>query len=314
MKVLAFLLCMLTASAAPIPVFLDTDIGDDIDDALALALAVQSPELRVLGISTVLQQGERRADLTYKILRDYGRTDIPVGIGAEQTLLGKVSSEVVRQTIALGTSDVQPAADRRNGLRLMIDTILQSPEKVTLLAYGPLTNVALALRQEPLLRTKLERIVLMSGIFYKPQLEYNVYRDVEASAVVYASGIPIVTVGLDVTMQCKLNADDLTKMRTSPLPSTQFLYKLIEIWQNGKPQQLPILHDPLAVAATFRPELVKLERGSVDVETKGTVGRTYGMTLFKADPKGSTDVATEVDARGFVSLFIERVTAAPRKR
>src|SRR3954453_21118890 len=126
MKMTAVLFALLAwnAVAAPTPVFLDTDIGDDIDDALALALAVQSPELKVLGVATVLQNGQRRADLAWKILRDYGRTDIPVGVGAEQTLMGKASTEVVRQTLALGPDDVQPAENRQNGLRLMIDTIL----------------------------------------------------------------------------------------------------------------------------------------------------------------------------------------------
>lgn len=299
-------------TAAPIPVVLDTDIGDDIDDALALALALQSPELRILAVITVLQQGERRADLAWKILKDYDRTDIPIGIGAEQTLLGKESQEVVRQTSALGPGDVQPAERRQNGIRLLIDTIMKNPEKVTLLAYGPLTNVAIALRVEPRLREKLDRIVLMSGMFYKPRPEYNVYRDAEASAMVYASGIPITTVGLDVTLQCRLEGKDLDRLRASHLPSTQFLYKLIGIWQNGKPEQAPILHDPLAIAAVVRPDVVKLERGTVEVETRGTPGKTNGMTLFKADPKGTTEVAREVNPRAFIDLFLERVTAGPR--
>src|SRR5260370_16214549 len=125
-------------AAQPIPVFLDTDIGDDIDDALALALALQSPELKVLGISTVLQDGPQRAALVWRILQLYGRTDIPVGIGAEQPLLAPPRTGPVRQAEALRPQDAIPADRRRNGLELLIDTCMHAPGKGTLVAYGPL--------------------------------------------------------------------------------------------------------------------------------------------------------------------------------
>src|SRR5258708_8884037 len=96
------------AQERPVPVFLDTDIGDDIDDALALALALQSPELKVLGISTVLQDGQRRADLVWRILQLYGRTGIPVGSGAERPLIALPRTGSVRQTDALRPQEAMP--------------------------------------------------------------------------------------------------------------------------------------------------------------------------------------------------------------
>ncbi|MGH9631468.1 MAG: nucleoside hydrolase [Bryobacteraceae bacterium] len=296
-----------------VPVILDTDMGDDIDDALALAFALKSPELKILAITTVLQQGQRRADLTWKILEQHGRTDIPIGVGAEQTLLGEPSDQTVRQTLALGAGDQQPEDKRQNGLRLMIDTILNSQEKVTVLAYGPLTNVALALRSEPRIRPKIQRIVLMNGVFFTPRLEYNTIRDPEASAIVYSSGLPITTVGLDVTLQCRMEEADLARFRDSQLPNVQFLYQLIEIWQQGKTDQRPILHDPLAVAITFRPELIRTSPGRVNVELNGTPKQTYGMTLFKEDQQAKTRVAAEVEERAFLDLFVERVTTGAAK-
>jgi purine nucleosidase/pyrimidine-specific ribonucleoside hydrolase len=300
-------------SAAPIPVILDTDMGDDIDDALALSFALQSPELRVLAVVTVLQHGQRRADLTWKILELHGRTDVPIGVGAEQTLLGEPRSEVVRQTLALGEADRQPVAKRQNGLRLIVDTILQSPDKVTLLAYGPLTNVALALRAEPQIRQKIERIVLMNGVFFRPAVEYNTKMDAEASQIVYRCGLPIVAVGLDVTMQCRLSEADLDRFRHSQVKHTQFLSKLIGIWQETNQRQTPILHDPLAIAASFRPDMLKLQKGRVEVELKGQPDKTYGMTLFRPDAAATTYVAAGVDARSFIDLFVERVTSGPRR-
>jgi inosine-uridine nucleoside N-ribohydrolase len=307
------ILCaVMIAGAQPIPVILDTDIGDDIDDALALALALQSPELDVRAVCTVLQHSERRADLAWKILSLYGRTDIPVGLGAEEPLVAASRDAVVRQTEALGPGDSMPPAARRNGIQLTIDTILKSPRKITWLAYGPLTNVGVALRVEPRIKRNIERIVLMNGVFFRPGVEYNTRRDPEAARIVFTSGLPVVTVGLDVTMQCRLSLDDLKRIETSPHESVRFLDKIIKIWQGGRPEQRPILHDPLAVAITFQPRLVRTVTGRVDLELRGDPRLTYGMTLLREDPKGSVQVAREVDAEAFVRLFVERVTAAPR--
>lgn len=314
-RILAGLLLLLGMHAwaqQPIPVILDTDIGDDIDDALALALALQSPELKILAVTTVLQDGQRRADLVWKILDLYGRHGIPIGIGAEQTLLGKPNKNTIIQGSALGPQDRLPAGEAKNGVQLLIDTCMKAPGKVTLLAYGPLTNVALALRAESRIKEKLDRIVLMNGMFFKPQLEYNTYTDSEASAIVYASGVPIETVGLDVTLQCKMTAADLERMNSSTLPHAQFLMKLIRAWQNGNANQRPTLHDPLAIGITIRPSLVHMERGRVDVEVKGEPGKTYGMTLFHPDSNGTTQVASQVEAASFIQLFLDRVLAKPR--
>ncbi|MDP8983323.1 MAG: nucleoside hydrolase [Acidobacteriota bacterium] len=304
---------LLHAADRPIPVILDTDIGDDIDDALALGLALQSPELEVLAITTVLNDGPRRADLVWKILQLYGRTGIPVGIGAELPLLAKPRTGIVKQTEALAPDERLPSGLRRNGLGLMIDTCMRSPVKVTIIAYGPATNVALALRAEPRLIEKLERIVLMNGVFFRPGLEYNTRMDPEASAIVYGSGVPITTVGLDVTMQCRLTTDHLQRLADSPVPGVRFLRRLISIWQSENENRLPVLHDPLAIAITVKPNLVTLASGAVEVETKGTPGRTYGMTLFHKDPAGKVQVAEEVNSAGLVDFFIERLLASPRR-
>jgi inosine-uridine nucleoside N-ribohydrolase len=309
--ILAWIFLAALGSAAT-PVILDTDIGDDIDDALALALALQSPELDVRAITTVLQDGDRRADLVWRILEMYGRTDIPVGVGAEEPLMAKGRAGVVRQTEALAADYHIPAAKRHNGMELLIDTCLNTPGKVTILAYGPATNIAIALRAEPRLKAKVDRIVLMNGVFFRPGLEYNTKMDPEASAIVYSSGVPVTTVGLDVTMQCQLSAEQLKRVADSPLEPVQFLYKLIQLWQNGNPQQRPILHDPLAIAATVKPDLISTVTGTVNVETHGMPEETYGMTVFHKDAKGTVRVAQEVSSAAAIDLFLSRVLAAPR--
>jgi len=303
---------LLCADERPIPVILDTDIGDDIDDALALSFALQSPELKLLAVTTVLQDREGRASLVWKTLSLFGRTDIPVGVGAEQPLVAPAGTGKVRQVEVLGPLDRIPLARMRGGIPLIVDTCLNATGKVTILAIGPATNIALALRAEPRIKEKIERIVLMNGVFFKPGLEYNTRRDPEASAIVYGSGVPVTAVGLDVTMQCKLTAADMRRFEQSQLPSAQFLYKLIRIWNSGKDDQFPILHDPLAVGVTFLASLVSVVSGSVEVETRGEPNRTYGMTLLKRDANGKIRVAEEVSSREFIELFLDRVLEPPR--
>jgi purine nucleosidase len=304
--------CLVCADERPIPVILDTDIGDDIDDALALSFALQSPELKLLAVTTVLQDREGRASLVWKILSLFGRTDIPVGVGAEQPLVALARTEKVRQVEVLGPLDHIPVARMRGGIPLIIDTCLNATGKVTILAIGPATNIALALRAEPRIKEKIESIILMNGVFFRPGLEYNTKRDPEASAIVYGSGVPVTAVGLDVTMQCKLTDADMRRIEQSQLPSAQFLYKLIRIWNGSKDEKLPVLHDPLAVGVTFRPGLVSVVSGSVEVETRGEPDRTYGMTVLRREANGKIRVAEEVSSREFIELFLERVLGPPR--
>lgn len=311
--ILLLALAPVYCAPAPIPVILDTDIGDDIDDALALALALQSPELDVLAVTTVLQHGERRADLTWRILELYGRTSIPVGVGAEQPLLAPGDKSLVRQTEALAPDYKMPAGKRRNGIELLIRTCMNAHAKVTILAYGPATNIALALRAEPRIAQHIERIVLMNGVFFRAGLEYNTRRDPEASEIVYNSGLPVTAVGLDVTMQCRLTLAHLKQMEESKLENVLFLRKLIGYWQGGNAAQAPILHDPLAVLVAFEPSLVNTLTGRVRVETKGQPQVSYGLTSFRQEAGGNVQVANEVKAAAVVDLFLSRVIAAPRR-
>src|SRR5258708_30345336 len=305
--------CLLCAQERPISVILDTDIGDDIDDALALSFALQSPELKLLAVTTILQDREGRGSLVWKILSLFGRTDIPVGVGAEQPLMAPPRTGKVRQVEAVGPIDHIPPGQIRGGIQLIVDACLNAPGKVTILAIGPATNRALALRAEPRIKEKIERIILMNGFFFKPGLEYNTRIDPEASAIVYGSGVPVTAVGLDVTMQCKLTAADLQRIQQSQLPSVQFLYKLIRIWNSGNDEKLPVLHDPLAVGVTFRPALISVAAGSLEGETRGEPNLTYGMTVLRRDANGKIHVAEEGSSREFIDLFLNRLLEAPRK-
>ena len=201
MKVAILFVAVASAMAAqsiPIPIIFDTDIGDDVDDALALALALQSPELDVKAITTVSDQAALRSRLVWKELGVFGRQDIPIGTGAEEPLLDLVRTGRHPQFDVLTAEDVVPGPSLR-AVDLIIRTLLDSPRKITIVPVGPLTNIALALKTEPRIKEKIERIVLMGGAYQILQPEYNVYCDRIASEIVFRSGVPITGVGLDVT-------------------------------------------------------------------------------------------------------------------
>src|SRR5580704_13513608 len=320
MRKLAVLLFLVYGAACwaqeRIPIILDTDIGDDIDDALALALALQSPELDVRAVTTVIDDTETRTRLAWKELGLYGRHDIPVATGASEPLLDPVRTQRARQFEVLTDADTVPEAAHRRAAELIIDTLMASPRPITLVPIGPLTNIALALKSGANIRPKIARIVLMGGAFHMLYQEYNIWRDRVAAEIVFSSGVPITAVGLDVTTRCKLEGADLARLRAADNAASRFLVKLIELWQNGHADQYPTLHDPLAVAVAVLPNLIETQSGSVQVET--TCCLTNGMTMFTpADqlPKGvqaSTLVARQVDVRRFLDLFLDRLTAPPR--
>jgi inosine-uridine nucleoside N-ribohydrolase len=313
----SFLLALAVCRAQTrIPIILDTDIGDDIDDALALALALQSRELEVRAVTTVIDDTESRTRLAWKELGLYGRHDVALATGASEPLLDPVRHYHAPQFDLLTAADTAPEAAHRRAADLIIDTLLAAPQPLTLVPIGPLTNIALALKAEPRIRPKIARIVLMGGAFRMLQQEYNIRRDRIAAEIVFSSGVPITAVGLDVTTRCKLEGADLERLRAAANPASRFLVKLIALWQSAHPGQTPTLHDPLAVAVTFQPHLVETQTGRVQVETACCL--TNGMTMFTpADqlPPGtpaSTQVARDVQVRRFLDLFLDRLTAPPR--
>ena len=298
------------ASAQRIPIILDTDIGDSIDDALALAFALRSPELDVRAVTTVIDDVESKTRLAWKMLGIYNRRDIPLAMGAPEPLLDPTASAVSKEFEVLTRNDTIPDAARRRAVDLIVDTLLQSRAKITVVAIGPMTNIALALKTDPRIRNNIERIVVMGGAYFSPEAEYNVKRDRAAAEIVFRSGVPITAVGLDVTSQCKLREKDLDRLRLANDPTGNFLTRLLDLAEQETHEANPTLHDPLAIAAVFRPDLLETQAGTVDVPLSGT-----GQTVFKPSAGSKTQVGVRVNAEAFLDLFIDRLTrglAGPR--
>ncbi len=277
-------------------------------------MALQSPELDVQLVTTVADDVESRTRLAWKELGLYNRHNVPLATGASHPLLDAQFEDKAAQFRLLTAEDVVPEAARRRAAEAIVELLLRSPRKVTLVPVGPLTNIAIALRLEPKITTKIERIVLMGGAYKLLTSEYNIQRDRAAAQIVFSSGIPITGVGLDVTLKCKLEGPDLERLQSAGNPASRFLMQLIQLWQSANPGQFPTLHDPLAVASVIRPNLIETQSGTVQVEVNSPL--TNGMTVFRPDQSGggTTRVATDVNVRGFLNLFLDRVTTSPRSQ
>jgi purine nucleosidase len=253
-------------------VLIDTDIGDDIDDALALALALQSPELAVKGVTTVFGDTQRRGQLAIYLLTIFGRDDIPVAAGRGNPIQYRHRPSGVPQAAIIDQRLPLPALSSLSGPELIVETALAAHGKLTLLCLGPLTNVATALSLEPHLFMAIDRIVVMGGSSQYPFPEWNVRSDARAAQIVLGAGIPVTLLGWNVTTRCQLQTSDIDRLRCQRTPQTQVLSTLLAIWQRHRPRwhpALPYLHDPLTVVTLCAPELLEFREITARVISRG---------------------------------------------
>lgn len=278
-------------------ILIDTDIGGDVDDALALALALNTPDIEIVGITNVYLANAWRAGVTKKILQVYGREDIPVCTGAEKPLIGWWDESRIPNS--------SPDYGEYHGERLphAADFIIEMAQKVDDLivcAIGPLTNVGLALAKAPHIAKRI-RILMMGGQVTKAHPEWNIVCDPEAARIVFESGVPIHMTGLDVTNRCQFTREEVDLVKQADNPRAKMLGEMMEQFiQNFG--YLPILHDPLAMAPLVWDDVLKFEEKKILVETAGQY--TRGLTVDCDWGDGAVaQVATDVD----VALFKRRM-------
>ncbi|WP_309265391.1 pyrimidine-specific ribonucleoside hydrolase RihA [Aeromonas salmonicida] len=305
-----------------LPVILDCDPGHD--DAIALILALASPELKVLAVTTSAgnQTQEKTLNNALRILTLLGRDDIPVAAGAPKPLAREliIADNVHGESGLDGPTLPDPAfaPQAMTGLELMAKCLRESPEPVTLVPTGPLTNIALLLAAHPELKPKIARIVLMGGAAgagnWTPAAEFNIYVDPEAADMVFKSGIPITMCGLDVTHEAQVMDEDIARVRAIANPVARCVAGLLDFFMiyhrdpkwgfAGAP-----LHDPCTIAWLLAPALFHWVECRVDIETRGehTVGMTvvdrYGLTGKPANAL----VLLGLDRPGFIDLLVERL-------
>lgn len=279
-------------------VIIDTDIGDDIDDALALALAALSPELEILAITTVYGRVDLRAKLAAKLLASLGRHDIPVAKGSPKTLRNYIPAHIPCQAEALSPKEEYNIVE--DGLALM-EELLDTEEDVTVITLGPLSNIGFLLKKRPDLAKKA-RFVVMGGCFLENRVEYNIRCDPEAASVLLRLGADITMVGLDVTLKCVMSDTMVKKLKENP--KLAVLRSYLEAWSK-RAKHNPILHDPLTVTISFRENFAEIIPAKVVIELNEP---NRGLTrVVKGDP--NVKICVKIDAQKFLQFYTERVLA-----
>lgn len=287
----------------PVPVLFDTDIGSDIDDAVALAYLLREPRCELVGITTVSGEPEERARLADAICRAAGREGVPIHSGSGQPILGPCRQKEAPQKAVLPRWTHRAEFPPATAVPFLRDMIRSRPGKVTLLAVGPLTNIGLLFAMDPEIPVLLRRLVIMGGVYTSriagsSRVEWNILNDPYGAARVFESPVPELTAyGLDVTLPCTLPAVDCrARFRTGPLDVVR---DMAEVWFGGRPHIT--FHDPLAAVGIFYPEVCRYARGRVDVELQSS--RVAGMTHWKADDDGPHQVAVEVEPERFFERY-----------
>ncbi len=304
------------AGRGPFRVVIDTDPG--VDDALALLLAMRSPELKIEAITPVAGNVPLELSLpnALRMVEIAGRTDIPVAVGAKAPLLRRlVTAAYAHGENGLGGAvfpepKIKPVAEP--AAKFISQIVRKYPGEVTLITIGPLTNIATALNMDSELARMVKSLVMMGGSLsggnITPAAEFNVYVDPEAARIVFQSGIPITMVGLDVTRKTSLTDEHVRILEAGQNPVSQAAAKIARNAINHNREQGflvgPNMHDSLAVAGFLEPSLLKFQDYYVDVETTGelTAGETLGYSPMSGDlqrrPESEKQAALTMQIRG----------------
>jgi len=340
-RLLLSVLCVLVFTSAGmsradsedrIKIIFDTDfVMPPFDDSMALMLALQSPEIEILGITTVAGNDsvERATSDVLRMLEIAEQTDIPVYRGADMPLVHEKSDFAVREYGNWYSDETPPVppggyadkqAEAESAISFMVKTVLKNPGEVTLVAIGPLTNVAQAIRADAGFAEKVKRMVIMGGAIatlpdgggnISPNAEFNFWVDPEAAYTTLRSGIPIELSPLNVSRKSELSRSWYEKMVETDTPLTQLLKNTLGNHFAEQPDRIYFMYDQIAMASVIDPTLVTTERLYVDVDIQH--GINYGVSVGGrslwpgAEGARQVDVQYDLDWPGFINMFIERI-------
>jgi inosine-uridine nucleoside N-ribohydrolase len=306
------------------PILIDCDPGHD--DAIALLLALASPEVELIGVTTVSgnQTLEKTTTNALRVLELVGRDDVPVSAGADRPLkrdlfvAAYVHGESGLEGPELPPARGQPISD--DAPDFIAERVSVSSEPVTLVPTGPLTNVATFLERHQDAAQELERIVLMGGAIAEgnvtPAAEFNIWADPEAAATVFRSGVDVTMIGLDVTHKALMTPAHGQRLREAGRTGT-FVAELLEFYSRfhrevynfpGSP-----IHDAVAVAHVLDPGLVETKRRNVEIELESELcrGRTVVDLWRRTEREPNAHVAVGIDSERFLELLLGRLATFP---
>ncbi len=297
-------------SKEKIKIIIDTDLGDDSDDVLALGLALRLEECELLGITTVFRNTNLRTEMVLKLLDIYKRPDIKVYSGIGKPLLKNefdINEIPCQYSVFSDKTNLKPAFG--DAIDFIINSVRENKD-LTVVAIGPLTNLATAVVKAPDVMKKA-KVVLMGGNYKTTYPEWNIYCDPESAKIVFENIDDITMVGLDVTVGCILDEKYITPLKTSNKKTLNTLYNVMKAWENHSGHPIT-LHDPLTLAYVFNNDLLKIEEKEIIVDCYGKY--TAGATLCPASPYDSyvpnnklIKVATDVKKEEFINMFVDKL-------
>jgi purine nucleosidase len=304
-------------------VILDTDIGTDVDDWIALALIMSSPELILEGVTCVYADVDIRARMVLKLMQLRGYSgSAPVMRGVRDPLLKRDPvfwmGHEGKGLLAPEDDSLTPSTE--HAVDYIIHTVMSNPQQIHLVCIGPLTNAALAFIREPKLAENLAHLTIMGGVLRStadllmPIAEHNIRCDPDAAHVVFSSGAPITLIPLDVTTQVRITRNDVERLRSRGTAYHRAIAQQVDVWLEqmekwfNRVQDYTHMHDPLAVATLIQPDLVTLTPVHLTVELSGS--QTRGATLMRTPTDklpANVDVALAVAVERFEHLLMERL-------
>ena len=287
-------------------VLLDTDIGTDVDDAVALAYLLCHPRCELLGITTVTGEAEKRASLASALCKAAGKK-IPIYPGADQPMQSEQRQRIAQQAAVLPNWPHETDFPKDQAVDFLANTIRAHPGEVTLVAVGPFTNVGMLFSQHPDVAELLAGLIVMGGNFDETgpeagRIEWNVAGDMLASEIVYKTPVRLHrSLGLNVTQKVMMSADETREKYTASL--LRPVLDMAEIWFDGF---YPFItyHDPLASATIFEPDLCRYEQGNVILDKTDNPGKTIWQTGGSDAPH---QIAMTVDVERYFEHFFNVV-------
>ena len=296
------------AAATPQKVIIDTDIGDDIDDAFAIALAFSSQRVQILGITTAWGNTDLRARLTARLLKEAGHAEIPVSAGPATRSSNTFTQERWAKQF--------PDRHWPDAISFILDQIRSNPGQITLICVAPESNIGALIDRDPSTFRKLKRVVLMGGSIKRgygdlgflpdhgPSPEYNILMDVPSAQKLFASEVPIYMMPLDST-QLKLDEVLRAQLFSQGTPTTNALLELYEQWTNSTQNPTPTLYDAMAVAEVLEPSLCPTTPMHIVVDDKG-----YTRSVPGGAP--NANVCLRSDSDRFFHFYFQALLGDPQ--
>ncbi|MBF4691990.1 nucleoside hydrolase [Fusibacter ferrireducens] len=292
-------------------ILIDTDLGDDVDDAAAIIMALNSPELEIMGITTVYQNTYKRAEMVMDLCKQYGRTDIPIYAGYGTPLIERPVHEEspIQYEILNKGVHYNPKTDI-DAVDFIIQSVRDNPELI-IVAMGAMTNLGLAFHRAPEIMKNVQ-IIAMGGMFTSSAPEWNLLCDPEAARIVMDFSESLTMFGLDVTKYCLIQEELLDSLFSNKSERMMYYRNGIEIFKE-KTGYPVTFHDVLLIAYLIDPSIVELKQSDFTIELSGT--STRGAIVFKVNAyeiHSKTDrnfrYATKMDEAKFRDLVIKRIS------